>query len=163
MSHFTYLRRERGGGRERERERKREKGRRQSLSGLKLVAHVRMNTQPALSSAHSSGEGARRFERLQRNVQDTGRCQCFGTLFTSKHSKTCPCYARGFTNQLAQAALQQQPVRITSTICQCCCPLFPLSHIPLEEKSQNSSYLQLQPIIWQGSDVFFFPRTPAML
>lgn len=119
----------REGEKGRERERKREKGRtRQSFSGLQLVAHVRMDTQPVLSSAHSSGEGVCRFDCFQCTVQDLGRCQCFGTLFTSKHSKTCPCYMRGLTNQLAQAALQQQPLRATSTICQCCCP--PLAPFP---------------------------------
>lgn len=37
-------------------------------------------------------------------------------------------------NQLAQAALQQQPVRMTPTICQRCCPLAP---IPLRRNPQT--------------------------
>lgn len=37
-------------------------------------------------------------------------------------------------NQLAQAALQQQPVRMTPTICQHCCPL---AHIPLRRNPQT--------------------------
>lgn len=119
----------REGEKGRERERKREKGRpRQSFSGLQLVTHIRTNTQPVLSSAHSSGEGVCRFDCFQSNAQDMGRCPWFGMLFTSKHSNTHPCYRRGLATQLAQPALQQQPARVTCTICQCCCP--PLAPFP---------------------------------
>lgn len=50
-------------------------------------------------------------------------------------AQRCPCYVRGFTN-------------------------LPFPHIPLEEKPQNSSYLQPQPIICQQSDFFFFSFFP---
>lgn len=83
---------------------------------------------------------------LQRSVQDTGRHWCFGTLSLQAHHDMPPLHER--VHGSARAGC--------STTCQCCCPLFPLFHTPLEEKSQNSPYPQPQQIIRQGN-YFFSP------
>lgn len=69
-----------------------------------------------------------------------------------------PC-ERVHKNHLAQAAVQQQPARKTSTICLCCCPPFLPSH--WRRNSQTSLTCSHSQHI--GTEVIFFPRTPAML
>lgn len=130
---------------EQERERKREKGRtRHSRAGLKVAAHVRMAAWLALSSASSSGKesqgiASRGVCRTQESTDVWGHC------FQAQHN--VPPLHKRFHGSAHTGCC---------TICQCCCPLFPLFHTPLEEKSQYSSYPQPQQIIQQGN--YFFPQ-----
>lgn len=71
-------------GRERKRKEERERKNEAICVGLQPAARSRTDTQQDGHTAAPSGGRSPRLWRLQRDVQDTGRCPWLGTLFTPK-------------------------------------------------------------------------------